>query len=658
MKKFLLVTLLVVLSLSFVGCEETPATPSGDATDAKIGAAYFNAHSGAFASAVAVVDGNGKILNAYLDDVFYRNLNQGYVGLPGTDSTRITNYLVNPANTLTSKKNQVNSDLYGANMAKAGSTVLPADNLKKIEEFAKGKTIAELEAVVAKDAAVAKEEIQAATGATFTDNQNYLNTILLAAKNAQASEKTFKAGSNVALKQAYYDAHGSPAIATAAVEGDKIVAAYIDEIYFFANDGKNVVFEVDAEKSLPVFVEGNVVSSKKTNGDVYGATLPGGKYVDQIAAIEAFVAGKTVAQLEEAITKLSADGAVVADVVSGATIRDTKGYIKAVAIAVNPSLANGDAKAQVVKTAGITKLGLGHIVTNKSTEATADAPAKGSVDTVVAVVALDKTGKVVKSTLDVIQASAAFDAKMQITSDIAAPVQTKVEKGDAYGMKKASQIGKEWYEQAAEFEKWAVGKSLDQIKGIAVDETGHVTDADLAALVTVGVTDYIAAYEEAFKNAVDVKTLGGTQLGLGHDAKVSASKGLDEAAGTTPVFANDITLAATLYDNTGKITATYIDTLQLKVNFDKDGKITGSALESKIELGDRYAMGAASSIGKNWDAQIVDFGKYIVGKTAEEVTALPLDEEFHATDADLISAVTIKLNSYLPIVAESYANVK
>ncbi|OEF98652.1 hypothetical protein [Desulfuribacillus alkaliarsenatis] len=349
MKKVLAVLVIFALAFTVIGCNDATEVVSNPG-EVKLGMAYYNAHDGAMASAVAVVDENGKILNAYMDDFFYRNLSQGYLGLPGSDSSRITQHLVNPNDTLVSKKLEVNSDLYGAAMVRGGSTVLPADNLTKIEEFAIGKTIDELNAVLAKDTAM--EDIQAASGATFVDNHRYLKTIVMAAEDAMNNE-SFSVNNvdNLVLAQSYYDAHGAPTIATAVVDGNVIAAALIDELYYFTGEN-DVVFDVsDAGtkfevKSLP----GHVLSSKKTNGEIYGASLAnrGGIYVDQIAAIENFITGKTVAQLQTAYDQLDADGAVVADVVTGATMTDTKRYIKAVMIAANPSLAVGDKLAQPV----------------------------------------------------------------------------------------------------------------------------------------------------------------------------------------------------------------------------------------------------------------------------------------------------------------------
>ena len=79
---------------------------------------------------------------------------------------------------------------------------------------------------------------------------------------------------------------------------------------------------------------------------------------------------------------------------------------------------------------------------------------------------------------------------MKLTSDVNAENKTKVELGDGYGMKKASSIGKEWFEQIAALEDWMMGKTVEEIKAVNTEE-----DADLKASVTVGVESYVLVEE-------------------------------------------------------------------------------------------------------------------------------------------------------------------
>ena len=63
-------------------------------------------------------------------------------------------------------------------------------------------------------------------------------------------------------------------------------------------------------------------------------------------------------------------------------------------------------------------------------------------------------------------------------------------------MRKASAIGKEWFEQAAGFAAFITGKTLTEASGIAVNEGGYPTDADLMATTTMGIGDFLSLIEK------------------------------------------------------------------------------------------------------------------------------------------------------------------
>jgi hypothetical protein len=67
-------------------------------------------------------------------------------------------------------------------------------------------------------------------------------------------------------------------------------------------------------------------------------------------------------------------------------------------------------------------------------------------------------------------------------------------------MRAASAIGKEWNEQAAAYAEYTVGKTVDEVNGTAVEE-GRATDADLAASVSVHITDFNTAITKAVASA-------------------------------------------------------------------------------------------------------------------------------------------------------------
>ena len=126
---------------------------------------------------------------------------------------------------------------------------------------------------------------------------------------------------------------------------------------------------------------------------------------------------------------------------------------------------------------------------SKSKDAAADKDGVAQAYATIAAVTFD--GDVITSCyIDAVQANVNFDASGTITTDLTAAPQTKNQLGDAYGMKQASSIGKEWNEQAAGFCAYVTGKTAAEVKGLAVDESGKAADADLAATVTVGIGEF------------------------------------------------------------------------------------------------------------------------------------------------------------------------
>lgn len=100
------------------------------------------------------------------------------------------------------------------------------------------------------------------------------------------------------------------------------------------------------------------------------------------------------------------------------------------------------------------------------------------IDSVAAVIVLDEDGVIVDCVIDTIQSKMVFDAEGKLVTSVDTLFDSKKILKDAYGMKPASGIGKEWYEQIAVFEEYVIGKTVDEVTGIAVDETTAPTDED------------------------------------------------------------------------------------------------------------------------------------------------------------------------------------
>ena len=340
------------------------------------------------------------------------------------------------------------------------------------------------------------------------------------------------------------------------------------------------------------------------------------------------------------------------------------GCAKPVEAPVEETPAETPAEQPAADATGIVKLGLGQSTSiEKSKGLEGDVLPLGQVDTIMAAVGFDNDGKVVSVTIDTAQTKVNFDKDLKLTSDLNAEYKTKVELGDAYGMIKGSKIGKEWYQQIAELEKWMLGKTVADIKAMKVNAESVPDEAELTALVTVSVDGYVAAVEEAWNNAVALST-SGVKVGLGHNIAVGKSKGLE--GDVLPLAQVDTVMAATAFDADGKVVGTIIDNAQTKINFDKEGKLTtdkNGEFKTKVELGPEYGMIKGSKIGKEWFEQAAALGEWMVGKTVAEIKAMKTVEKDAAhpavpDEAELTSSVTVSVEHYVDAVEEGFNKAK
>lgn len=277
---------------------------------------------------------------------------------------------------------------------------------------------------------------------------------------------------------------------------DSVVAAVIVD-----GDGKLVKCVIDtAQNKMNFTAEGKVVmndtfKTKKELGDEYNmkpASGIGKEWFEQAGSLEEYMIGKTADEIKNIAVN---EDTVPTDTDLAASVTVKIGsYVEAVAEAME--------NAQEIGTGEGDKLGLG-VVTNmeKSTDATADKEGQCQAYSTYTLVTTDASGKITGAVIDCTQGTVKFDTTGKITSDLTTGVKTKRQLGDDYGMKPASGIGKEWFEQAAAMEAYVVGKTIDEVKGIAVDDDNKPTDADLTASVTMSIGDFQVAMEKAVSNA-------------------------------------------------------------------------------------------------------------------------------------------------------------
>ena len=288
-------------------------------------------------------------------------------------------------------------------------------------------------------------------------------------------------------------------------------------------EGKIVLCRIDVAQNK-MAVAGGAVDAAKTFetkmelGDRYGMA---GKvdndgngvmkeWYEQTKAFEAYVVGKTVAEVEAIETKEANGHQIAVDQAlldAGCSMQITD-FIAAVVAACK------DEQGVSFKTAAEFTLGVA-AKTSAADSVAATAEANGTVamytDFAAAVVA---DGKIIAALNDAIQPKITINAAGEITGK--SYKATKRNLKEEYGMAPALNYGMdwngdgkvlEWYLQSAEFSKYVVGKSADEVANLATKEVegkGYVISADDALLnagCTIQITSIKAVMAQAAKNA-------------------------------------------------------------------------------------------------------------------------------------------------------------
>ena len=318
------------------------------------------------------------------------------------------------------------------------------------------------------------------------------------------------------------------------------------------------------------------------------------------------------------------------------------------------------------------KLGMGVVVDmNSSVKGTAQ------VDATVAAVVTDADGKIVACRIDVAQNKYAL-----ATDTPAKTFQTKMERGDDYGMAAAVNFGmdwngdgvvKEWYDQAKAFENYVVGMTAAQVAAIetqVVEGHGYVIAADedlLSAGCTIQITDFVEAVVAACEDEQAMTFKTAEKFTLGVAAKTSAA---DTTSTVVKMYSD---FAATVVVD-GKIVAALNDAIQPDITVDAEGNIVETAYSAtKRERKEDYGMAPAVNFGMDWNGdgvvlewylQSEAFSKHVVGMTAAEVEAMATQVvEGHgyviSADEDLLAAgCTIQITAIKAVVAQAAKNAR
>ncbi len=269
-------------------------------------------------------------------------------------------------------------------------------------------------------------------------------------------------------------------------------------------------------------------------------------------------------------------------------------------------------------------------------------------------VLVDDQGVIADCTIDGVKTNVAFDGTGVISSDLAAEISSKNELGENYGMVAYGGAKYEWNEQAEALAQFAIGKTAEELRNGAIDETGRAPEgSDLASTATISLGGYVSAIEEAVENAEHLGAQAGDQLKLASMSSIAKSQNASPEQEGTAQLDCDVTA---LTQKDGVITSCVIDSVQAKVNFDQTGTISTdltAPVQSKNQLGENYGMVAWGGAKHEWNEQAAAFAAYVTGKTLEEVQTIAVDERTAPTEADLTSSVTIAIGGFQALIAKA-----
>ena len=281
-------------------------------------------------------------------------------------------------------------------------------------------------------------------------------------------------------------------------------------------DGKIVACRIDVAQNK-MSVVGGVVDTTKTFktkmelGDEYGMA---GKvdndgngvmkeWYDQTKAFEAYVVGKTAAEVNSIETQFVNNHHIAKDQAlldAGCSMQITD-FMAAVVKACN------DDQAQSFKTAGEFKLGVAaKTAAADSKAATADADGLVAMYTDFGAAVVGADGKILAALTDAIQPKIAINNLGEIVDKTF--VDTKRVLKSGYGMEgkvdnNGDGVMKEWFQQADAYAKYAVGKTGAELKGMETELVNNHYISKDKALLDAGCTIQITGINAVVGAACD-----------------------------------------------------------------------------------------------------------------------------------------------------------
>lgn len=253
-------------------------------------------------------------------------------------------------------------------------------------------------------------------------------------------------------------------------------------VYVFIDSAQNAgTFNDDGEVLVA-----EVSLTKKEKGPAYGMASNSAinkEWFEQIASFEAYLIGKKVSALND----LSVEEGYLAD---------TEDLKSSVTMAVGEYIeVVKKATENIVEVSNVATAGIASTTTINSKDATDESTGKIEIEVTFTGVALDSQDNVLYAYIDTAQNLGTFDDDGVVVEAKAA--QSKKEKGDAYGLIDVSSINKNWYQQVEALEEWMVNQSVSDVKSLSVSEGKISDDEDLKSSVTISVSAYLNAFDQA-----------------------------------------------------------------------------------------------------------------------------------------------------------------
>ncbi|ABW20374.1 peptidoglycan-binding domain-containing protein [Alkaliphilus oremlandii] len=621
---------------------ETTTTLAPGKTALKIGRADYAAHgTKSFANVTVALVGDKIVATSIEEYQFMAKASN--TGVPNSDKDFGKNY-ADPEMVLASKL--VNADAYSANMAaKAGSTVHLRDNFKAIENFVKGKTVAELKAVTAK---TPQEVVDAVSGATLVDTYGYINAVVKAAETIRATFPVDVTSiNNLTMGRADFAAHGTKSFASTVtvLDGDKIVAASIEEYQFMAKASNTGVPNSDKDFGKNYADPNMVLASKLDNADTYSANMAtkAGSTVHLLKnfnAIETFTTGKTVAELEKTLSNNTAEQMV--DAVTSATLVDTYGYVKAIVEAAK--------KAPVSEK---TALKIGR----------ADYAAHGTKSFANVTVAL-AGDKIVATSIEEYQ----FMAKASNTgvpnsdkdfgknyADPEMVLASKLVNADAYSANMAAKAGSTVHlrDNFKAIENFVKGKTVAELKAVTAKTPQEVVDAVSGATLvdTYGYINAVVKAAETIRATFPVDTASINNLKIGRAD--FAAHGTKSFASAVAILDGDKIVAASIEEYQFMAKASNTGVPNSDKDFGKNYADPNMVLASKLDNANTYSANMAAKAGSTVHL-LTNFNAieaFTTGKTVAELESLTATKTAEEMVDAVTSATLVDTTGYVKSIA-------